>query len=138
MLYFGKNLTITLICSVQGWGIRGKLFFPGFWGMNILQGSRGMVPCTAKYGPQGKKCTQYSKPLYFFFTFNSCSKCSGTTVNLKYSDLLYHLHFSIVLCMVNNCTWYSKPMYFRFTVFTCVFSVISLYIFAVWGTHWEC
>ena len=61
-----------------------------------------------------------------------CSyKCSRKTINLKYSDLLYHLHFSIVLFMVNNCACYSKPFYFRFTVFTCVFTVISLYIFAV-------
>ena len=30
--------------------------------------------------------------------------------------------------VVNNYTWYSKPLYFRFTVFTCVFTVISLYI----------
>ena len=74
----------------------------------------------------------YSYPTVFL-TFNCCSKCSGKTLYLKYSDLLYHLHFGIALCMVNNCAWYSKPLYFRFTVFTCVFTVISLYIFAVHG-----
>ena len=98
--------------------------------------------CTANIGHMEKSahstvnpCNQvYSYPTVFF-TFNCCSKCSGKTVNLKYSDLLYYLHFGIVLCMVNNCAWYSKPLYFRFTVFTCVFTVISLYIFAVCYTY---
>ena len=39
-------------------------------------------------------CNQvYSYPTVFF-TFNCCSKCSGKTVNLKYSSLLYHLRHS--------------------------------------------
>ena len=92
-----------------------------------------------KYGPHRKSvhstvnhCNQvYSYLIVFFFSFDCCSKSCGKTVNLKYSDLLYHLHFGIVLCMVNNCAWYSKLLYFRISVFTCVFTVISLYIFAV-------
>ena len=79
-------------------------------------------------------CSQvYSYP-NAFFTFNCYPKCSGKTVNLKCSDLLYNLHFGNILCMVNNCAWSSKPLYFRFTVFSCVFTVISHcnFIFAVY------
>ena len=31
----------------------------------------------------------------------------GHMEKLKYSNVLYQLHFGIVLCMVNSCTWYS-------------------------------
>ena len=73
--------------------------------------------CTANIGHMEKSvdirvnhCNQVYNYSTVFFTFNCCSKCSGKTVNLKYSDLLYHLHIGIVLCMVNNCAWYSKPL----------------------------
>ena len=40
-------------------------------------------------------------------------------VNMKYSGLLYHLQYCIVLYMANICAWYSKLLYFRLMIFTC-------------------
>ena len=44
-------------------------------------------------------CNQVCSYSTVFFTFDCCSKCSGITVNLNYSGLLYHLHFCIVHTM---------------------------------------
>ena len=38
---------------------------------------------------------KWPKSFKEFFTFNCCSECYGITLNLKYSDVLYHLHFYI-------------------------------------------
>ena len=47
-------------------------------------------------------CNQDYSYSAVFLKLDCCSKCSEITVNLKYSGLLYHLHFCIVLCMANS------------------------------------
>ena len=50
-------------------------------------------------------CNQDYSYSTVFLKLDCCSKCSEITVNLKSSGLLYHLHFSIVLCMANTCMY---------------------------------
>ena len=89
--------------------------------------------------------------MYTLWTLSYSMKDSITTLK-KCQKLLPILNFEVILSLapppshsyrnispskkismsfmnpvVNNYTWYSKPLYFRFTVFTCVFTVISLY-----------